>query len=108
MEPKRHEVFEQMFEDADVPVFVIDAYDPLCGLVVEQYANRAQQNGMDAKIVQNIREHAKYMQKFYNAMDRDEESNVRHPNVVLRDAPKQESDEPDMYFGNSDKEDTGE
>lgn len=67
----RHEIFEIMPEDADVPVFVISGDDPLCGLVVQQYANRLQQSGeADDDMVAAIREHARYMQVYYtNAVE---------------------------------------
>lgn len=68
MTGQRNERFEEMPEDAEIPVFVISGSDPLCGLVVQQYANRLQQSGdADDDLVASIREHALHMQTYYNS-----------------------------------------
>lgn len=68
MTGKRDERFEEMPEDAEIPVFVISGSDPLCGLVVKLYANRLQQAGeADDELVAAMHEHALHMQTFYNS-----------------------------------------
>lgn len=66
-EPVRHSLFEEIPEDAEVPIFVLDALDPIASLVVEQYANRLQQTGeFDTTQLEMIRQHAKAMAVYRN------------------------------------------
>lgn len=107
MDSERSLRFEQLPSDADVPVFVIDGYDPLCGLVLQQYANRLEATGNAIpEELEEIRKHARYMQEFYNGLSAEPE---QEPDEGEEDEDDEtdpveateEDEEPDLYFGDN-------